>query len=92
MGRSFIKYHYECIRLYLTLINSIDPPVSRPINLLHSYPARTSSTTQSLYAYPSTLSAHYDAIVATFERTAAALLYWLCAQEAGENGMLGGLG
>ena len=66
--------------------------VSRPINLLHSYPARTSSTTQSVYAYPLTLSIHYDAIVATSEYTAAALLYWLCAQESGENGLLGGLG
>ena len=66
--------------------------MSRPINLLHSYPAHTSSTTQSVYAYPLTLSAHCDAIVATSEYTAAALLYWLCAQEAGENGPLGGLG
>ena len=29
------------------------------------------------------LSNHYDAIAATYEHTAAALQYWLCAQEAG---------
>ena len=81
----FIKYH-------LDLLNYERILVSRPINLLNSYPARTSSTTQSVYAYPLTLSIHYDAIVATSEYTAAALLYWLCAQEAGENGLLGGLG
>ena len=47
--------------------------VSSPQNLLHSYPARTASTTQSVYAYRLIQSDHYDAIATTYEHTAAAV-------------------
>jgi len=48
-----------------------------------SHPAHTIITTQNSVVYQSSLSTHYDAIVTTYEHTAAAVLYWLCAQEAG---------
>ena len=48
-----------------------------------SHPAHTIINTQNSVVYQSSLSTHYDAIVTTYEHTAAAVLYWLCAQEAG---------
>lgn len=64
--------------------------MSSVVNALNSYPRHTASTNRTSVVYQSTHVTHYDAIATTYEHTAAAEQYWLCAQEAGENGLLGG--